>query len=179
MAKLSIRLVPDPILKTPAEPVAQVDDEVRRLIEDMLETMYDAPGIGLAAPQIGVSQRVLVVDCAGDEEDAQPLRVVNPEIVWASEERETREEGCLSLPDLYADVSRPRALQLRYLDETGAQREVEAEGLLATVLQHEIDHLDGLLFTDRISVLKRNMLLRKHLKQRQRKPAKPRQSATA
>ncbi len=179
MAKLAIRIVPDPILKNVADPVERVDEEVRRLMDDMLETMYAAPGIGLAAPQVGISRRVIVLDCAGEEEAAQPLRMANPEVLWTAGEREVREEGCLSLPDLYADVSRPRAVRLRYLDEAGEAQELEAEGLLATVVQHEIDHLNGVLFTDHLSALKRNMMLRKHLKQRQRKPAKSQQSATA
>jgi peptide deformylase len=161
MAKLPIVIAPDTRLKTKAKPVERVDDRVRRLLDDMLETMYDAPGIGLAAPQVGVLERVIVIDLAEKEEPARPLRIVNPEILWTSEETKTYNEGCLSLPEHYADVTRPARVRVRYMDETGATREVDADGLLATCLQHEIDHLDGVLFIDHLSMLKRNMILRK------------------
>jgi peptide deformylase len=130
----------------------------------MLETMYDAPGIGLAAPQIGLTKRLIVIDVAGKDEEPQPLKIVNPEIVWSSDEESTYEEGCLSLPGHYADVTRPAAVRVKYLDETGAAQEIEADGLLATCLQHEIDHIDGVLFIDHLSALKRNMILRKMTK---------------
>src|SRR5579883_1483917 len=161
MALLPVLVAPDPRLKIKAKPVPQVDDTVRRLMDDMLETMYEAPGIGLAAPQVGRPVRVIVVDVAREGEAPQPLRLVNPEILWRSEELATYNEGCLSLPEHYADVTRPAEIRLRYLDERNETREMEAKGLLATVLQHEVDHLDGVLFVDHISPLKRNIILRK------------------
>ena len=161
MALLPIITAPDPRLKLKAKPVTAVDAEVRRLMDDLLETMYAAPGIGLAAPQVGVTRRVLVVDAARDGEPAQPLKIANPEILWRSEELATYSEGCLSLPEHYADVERPAKIRLRYLDEQNEIREVELEGLLATCVQHEIDHLEGVLFVDHISALKRNIILRK------------------
>jgi peptide deformylase len=161
MALLPIIIAPDPRLKAKAKPVARVDVAVRRLMDDMLETMYHAIGIGLAAPQVGVAQRVLVVDAAREGEKPQPLRIANPEILWRSPETMTANEGCLSLPEHYADVERPAAIRLRYLDHENEIRELAAEGLLATCIQHEIDHLDGMLFVDHISALKRGMILRK------------------
>ena len=165
MAVLPILIAPHPTLKRRAEPVQQVDDEIRQLTEDMLETMYDAPGVGLAAPQVNVSKRVVVIDCADDDAPPQPYRLINPELVWTSDEQDTREEGCLSLPDIYADVTRAAACKVAYLDEQGRQQELEAEGLLAVCVQHEIDHLNGVLFVDHLSALKRNMLMRKLAKQ--------------
>jgi len=179
MAKLPILIAPHPTLKKTAKPVDKVDERLRGLMEDMLETMYDAPGIGLAANQVGVLERVLVVDCAGDDEARQPYRMANPEILWRSEETETREEGCLSLPEIYAEVTRSHAVRVRYLDHENEMRELEAEGLLATVIQHEIDHLNGVLFVDHLSQLKRNMLLRKLAKNRQKKGGKAGQKAAA
>jgi peptide deformylase len=161
MARLEILVAPDPRLKTRAKPVAVVDDQVRRLLDDMLETMYAAPGIGLAAPQVGEALRIVVVDVAQKDGVRAPLRMVNPEILWASEDRIPYEEGCLSLPEHYADVTRPRQVRVRYLDETGATRELEAEGLLAVCVQHELDHLEGTLFVDHISALRRGMILKK------------------
>lgn len=166
MAILRILEVPEPVLKKPAAPVKAVDDELRRLMDDMLETMYAAPGIGLAAPQIGVSRRVMVVDVSREGEPRAPMRLCNPEILWRSEEEEIAEEGCLSLPEQYAEVRRPAAVRVRYMDEQGRSREIEADGLLARCLQHEIDHLDGVLFTDHLTALKRNMILRKLAKSR-------------
>ena len=157
MALLPIITAPDPRLKIQAKPVAKVDAKVRRLMDDMLETMYHAIGIGLAAPQVGAAQRVLVVDVAREGEEPNPMRIANPEIVWRSDETIIANEGCLSLPEHYADVARPRAIRLRYLDHENEIREIEAEGLLATCLQHEIDHLDGVLFVDHISILKRGI----------------------
>jgi len=173
MALLPIITAPDPRLKLKARPVAKVDDRVRRLMADMLETMYAAPGIGLAAPQVGQTLRVIVVDCARDGEKRQPLKIANPEIVWASDELMTVNEGCLSLPEHYADVARPRAIKLRYLDEQNEIRELEAEGLLATCIQHEMDHLEGVLFVDHISSLKRNIILRKLSKSKRQKAEVP------
>jgi peptide deformylase len=164
MAKLSIITAPDPRLKLKAKPVGQVDDEIRRLMDDMLETMYAAPGIGLAAPQVGVLKRVIVLDIGG--ETRAPLRVADPEIVWLSDDDVTYEEGCLSVPEHYADVMRPDAIKLRYRDYDNNVVELEAKDLLATCLQHEMDHLDGVLFIDRISALKRNIILRKLVKAR-------------
>lgn len=161
MTLLTILEAPDVRLKTKAGTVQAVDDDLRRFMEDMLETMYQAPGIGLAAPQVGVLKRVVVLDVAREKETPAPMRLVNPEILWQSEEETIQEEGCLSLPEQYAEVRRPAAVKVGYLDEQGVPREVEAEGLLARCLQHEIDHLNGVLFTDHISALKRNMILRK------------------
>ena len=164
MALLPILIAPDPKLKLKAARVAAVDNSIRRLMDDMLETMYAAPGIGLAAPQVGVSQRVIVVDIGKDENDRQPVRMANPEIVWVSDDDTPYEEGCLSVPEHYAAVVRPSAIRVRYVDAQNEIREMDADGLLATVLQHEIDHLDGVLFIDHLSSLKRNMILRKLLK---------------
>ncbi|HVM79694.1 MAG TPA: peptide deformylase [Stellaceae bacterium] len=161
MAVLPIITAPDPRLKLKAKPVAKVDGEIRRLMDNMLETMYLAPGIGLAAPQVGVLKRVLVVDVAGEGEKPAPLKIANPEILWRSEELATYNEGCLSLPEHYADVMRPAAIRLRYLDYQNEIRELEAKGLLATVIQHEMDHLEGVLFVDHISSVKRSIILRK------------------
>ena len=164
MAKLDIIIAPDPRLKVKCKPVAKVDAKVARLMDDMLETMYAAPGIGLAAPQVGVAQRVIVLDVAREDEKPAPLRMANPELVWVSDEDATYNEGCLSLPEHYADVVRPKAIRVRYLDHQNEIRELEAEGLLATCIQHEMDHLDGILFVDHITALKRNIILRKLLK---------------
>jgi peptide deformylase len=161
MAILPILVAPDPRLKVKAKRVAAVDGEVRRLMDDMLETMYQAPGIGLAAPQVGSTLRVIVVDCAREGEPKQPYKIANPEILWQSEELATYNEGCLSLPEHYADVTRPAEIRLRYLDEQNEVRELHAKGLLATCIQHEMDHLEGVLFVDHISPLKRNIILRK------------------
>jgi len=161
MSILPIITAPDPRLKLKAKPVAAVDDGIRRLMDDMLETMYLAPGIGLAAPQVGVTKRVLVLDVAGEGEKPAPLKIANPEILWRSEELATYSEGCLSLPEHYADVTRPAEIKLRYLDYQNKIRELHAKGLLATVIQHEMDHLEGMLFVDHISALKRNIILRK------------------
>ena len=161
MTVRDILIAPHPTLKRRALPVAAVDAAVARLMDDMLETMYAAPGIGLAAPQVGVLRRVLVVDVAAKGAPRAPIRMANPEILWASPEKAAREEGCLSLPDQYAEVTRPVAVRVGYLDETGTARELAADGLLATCVQHEIDHLDGILFTDHLSALKRGIVMRK------------------
>ena len=160
-AALRILTVPDPVLRKPARAVSPADaPAVRDLVPRMLATMYAAPGIGLAAPQVGVSLRLAVIDLQR-EEVRQPLVLINPTIVSASAETEPHEEGCLSLPGQYADVVRPRAVTLRFEDEAGARRELAAEALLARCIQHEIDHLDGILFIDHISALRRNMILRR------------------
>lgn len=164
MALLPILTAPDPALKKISQPVKQVDASIRKLMDDMLETMYHAPGIGLAAPQVGVLKRVIVLDLAREGEEPQPLRIANPEILWVSDDDATYNEGCLSVPEHYADVVRPAACRVKYLDQDNRQQEIAAEGLLATCLQHEIDHLDGILFIDHLTALKRNIILRKLLK---------------
>jgi peptide deformylase len=161
MAELPILIAPDPRLRGKAKPVTTVDARVRRLMDDMLDTMYAAPGIGLAAPQVGVMERIIVVDVSGRNEPSAPVRLVNPQIVWSSPETEPGEEGCLSIPEQYADVTRPARVRVSYVDEKGVPREIEADGILARCLQHEIDHLDGVLFVDHLSKLKRDMILRK------------------
>ena len=172
MAQLPIITAPDSRLKIKARPVHAVDDKIRRLMDDMLDTMYGAIGIGLAAPQVGQSSRVIVLDVAREGEKPQPLQLANPEILWRSPELTTGNEGCLSLPEHYAEVTRPANIRLRYLDYQNEIREIEASGLLAMCLQHEIDHLDGVLFVDHISSLKRGMILRKLAKaKRSRVPA--------
>ncbi|HVR65702.1 MAG TPA: peptide deformylase [Verrucomicrobiae bacterium] len=164
MAQLDIIIAPDPRLKEKAKPVAAVDAGLRKLMADMLETMYAAPGIGLAAPQVGVLKRVIVLDAAREGHTPEPYKMANPELIWVSDDDIVYNEGCLSLPDHYADVARPAAIKVRYLDEQNELRELEAEGVLAVCIQHEMDHLDGILFVDHISALKRNMILRKLLK---------------
>lgn len=161
MARLHIIIAPDPRLKARAELVEKVDAEVLALMDDMAEAMYAANGIGLAAPQVGVLRRVIVVDVSRTEEDAQLLRMANPEIIWASEEEELREEGCLSLPEQYADVLRPTQVKVRYLDHQNEVRELEADDILSVCVQHEMDHLEGTLFVDHISMIRRKMILKK------------------
>ncbi|WP_027285089.1 peptide deformylase [Rubritepida flocculans] len=168
-APLPILIVPDPRLRQKARPVGEGDgDAVRELAPRMLATMYAAPGIGLAAPQVGVGLRLVVLD-VGPREKPEPMVLVNPEIVAASTERAVREEGCLSLPGQFADVERPARVRVRWRELDGTRREMEAEGLLGVCLQHEIDHLDGVLFVDHLSALKRNMLLRKLAKEQRAK----------
>jgi peptide deformylase len=171
MALREILIAPDPRLKVKARPVDKVDVKVRKLMDDMLETMYAAPGIGLAAPQLGEAVQVIVVDVARDGEPRQPLRMANPEVVWASDERVPAEEGCLSLPDQFAEVTRPAEVKVRYLDHENEIRELHAKGLLAVCVQHEMDHLKGVLFVDHLSTLRRSMILRKLTKSRKQKTA--------
>jgi len=166
MTLKSIIVAPDPRLKTMCKPIKKVDAEIRTLMDDMLETMHAANGIGLAAPQIGVAKRIIVIDVAREKEDPAPLRMANPEIIWVSDDDELNEEGCLSLPEHYSEVIRPRAVKVRYLDHENEIRELDAEGILSVCVQHEMDHLDGVLFVDHISALKRNMILRKLTKQK-------------
>jgi peptide deformylase len=166
MSKLAIVTAPDPRLKVISEPVAAVTPELRRLMDDMLETMYDAPGIGLAAVQVGVPKRIIVIDLAKEGAPPDPRYFVNPEIVWTSDERSTFEEGCLSVPDLYDDVERPSRIRAKYLDYDGLAREDEFDGMMAVCLQHEMDHLEGVLFIDRLSRLKRDLMVKKLLKAR-------------
>jgi peptide deformylase len=165
MALREILVVPDPILKQVSTPVEGVDDELRALMDDMLETMYAAPGIGLAAVQVGVPKRVIVMDLAREGEPKAPKYYVNPEILWASEETLPYEEGCLSVPEIYDEVERPARVKLRYLDYHGAQVEEDAEGLFAVCIQHEMDHLEGVLFIDHLSRLKREQAVKKVRKQ--------------
>jgi len=171
MAVHTVLIAPDPRLKVKSTPVPGVDDELRRLVDDMLETMYAANGIGLAAIQIGVPKRVIVMDLAGKDEPPAPRHFVNPEISWRSEDLAMANEGCLSVPDLYDDVERPTRIKARFLDYHGQQQEIEAEGLLSTCLQHEMDHLEGILFIDHLSRLKRSMALRKLQKAKRLKDA--------
>ncbi|MBY5651137.1 peptide deformylase [Rhizobium leguminosarum] len=157
-------ILPDPVLRQLSKPVERVDSDLQRLAGDMLETMYDAPGIGLAAIQVGVPRRMLVIDISREGEEKQPQVFINPEIVKSSDERSVYEEGCLSIPDYYAEVERPATVSVKYLDRNGKEQTVEADGLLATCLQHEIDHLNGVLFIDYISRLKREMVIKKFTK---------------
>lgn len=171
MAILPILEIPDPVLKTISTPVDVVDDDLRAFISDMFETMYAAPGIGLAAIQVGVPKRVLVIDLQEKEDEEgnavrNPRVFINPEILEESEEASVYNEGCLSVPEQYADVVRPAAVKARWLDEQGNTHEEELDGLLATCLQHEMDHLEGILFVDHLSKLKRDMLLKKLTKLR-------------
>ncbi|MEC8128272.1 MAG: peptide deformylase [Pseudomonadota bacterium] len=163
MALIPIILIPDPVLRKVASPVAEITDGIRQLLDDMAETMYDAPGIGLAAPQVNISERIIVMDCGRDEEP-ELYKMINPEIVASSQERSVLEEGCLSIPNQTADVERPAHVDVRYLDVDGNEQMLHCEGLLAACVQHEIDHLDGVLFIDHISRLKRDMIVRKALK---------------
>jgi peptide deformylase len=176
MAIRTILEAPDPRLRVISTPVEVVDDDVRALIADMLETMYDAPGIGLAAVQIGVPKRVLVIDLQGEEsEEGERIRAprvfINPELSEPAEDVSVYNEGCLSVPDQYADVERPVAIQARWLDEQGAQHDERIEGMLATVIQHEMDHLEGILFIDHLSKLKRDMVMKKLEKARKLRKA--------
>jgi peptide deformylase len=165
MANLEILTIPDPILRKKSALVETIDDETRRFMDRMLATMYEAPGIGLAAIQVGEPRRIITIDVAREEELKTPLFLVNPEIVWSSEdERSTYEEGCLSIPDYYAEVERPAKVRVRYLDYEGKQQEREVDGLLATCVQHEVDHLNGVLFIDYISKLKRDLVMKKFAK---------------
>ncbi len=168
MAKRDILILPDTRLRLKSEPVPAVDAELRALIDDMFETMYDAPGIGLAAIQIGVLRRVITMDLAKKDDEKRPLVFINPEITWAADELSTYEEGCLSIPEYYEEVTRPQAVKVKYLDRDGQPKEIAAEGLLATCLQHEIDHLNGVLFIDHISKLKRDMVMKKFKKAQKR-----------
>jgi peptide deformylase len=164
MALRDIIVLPDKRLRLVSEPVKAVDKDLRTLVDDMLETMYEAPGVGLAAIQVAVPRRVITVDTAKKDEPQNPQVFLNPEIVWSSEEKRVYEEGCLSIPEYYEDVERPAQVKVRYMDLDGKAKEVEADGLLATVLQHEIDHINGVLFIDHISKLKRDRVIKKFAK---------------
>jgi peptide deformylase len=171
MAKLPILTLPDPLLRKPSSPVGRIDAELRRLMDDMLETMYAAPGVGLAAVQVGVPLRLIVLDTSGDEEEKRPIVMVNPEIVRRTSEKRSHEEGCLSIPDVRVEIERPAEVTVRFRDRHGEDRELTADGLLATAVQHEIDHLDGRLIIDYLSRLKRDMIVRKLRKQSRAEPA--------
>jgi peptide deformylase len=157
-------ILPDARLRQVSTPVGAIDDEIRTLAADMLETMYDAPGVGLAAIQVGVTKRVVTIDTSKDENARQPQIFIDPEIVWASEEKRVYDEGCLSIPEYYGEVERPDRVRVRFRDLSGESREIEADGLLATCIQHEIDHLDGVLFIDHLSKLKRDRVIKKFVK---------------
>jgi peptide deformylase len=169
MSLLPIITLPDPVLRQKAAPVERVDDELRRTLDDMLETMYDAPGVGLAAPQVNISRRFIVLDAGndadeGEEEVRNPMFMINPEIVNRGEGMRSYEEGCLSLPDVRVEIERPNEITVRYLDRDGNPQELEADGFLATVIQHEVDHLDGRLIIDFLSSLRRDMIVRRFKK---------------
>ena len=164
MALIPIITIPDPVLRKVAAPITEITDGVRQLLTDMAETMYDAPGIGLAAPQISISQRLIVMDC-GKDETPELFKMINPEIISRSDELAVLEEGCLSIPDQTADVERPAIVEVKYTDIAGGEQRLTCEGLLAACVQHEVDHLDGVLFIDHISRLKRDMIVRRFMKE--------------
>ena len=166
MAKKKILSIPDPLLRKVSERVLKVDTEVKKLMDDMLETMYAAPGIGLAAVQIGVLKRAIVIDLSKEDEKRNPLFFVNPEITFKSKELVTYEEGCLSIPNQFAEVKRPSECKINFLDYNGKKDELHAQGLLATCIQHEIDHLNGILFIDHLSKLKKDLILKKTKKRK-------------
>ena len=179
MALRDIIILPDPRLRLVSEPVTEIDAETRRLIADMFETMYAAPGIGLAAIQVAVPKRIVTLDLAKQDDPPQPQVFINPEIIWQSEEKGVYEEGCLSIPEYYEEVERPARVKVTCLDRDGKPQEIEADGLLATCLQHEIDHLNGVLFIDHISKLKRDRVTKKFIKQAKLSgDAKPHPGAT-
>ncbi len=164
MEFLEIIKLPDPVLRKKSAAVKQVDDDLRRLLDAMLETMYEAPGIGLAGIQVGVPKRIITIDVTRDEGPREPLYLINPEILTLSDDRVTFEEGCLSIPDYFAEIERPASARVRYVDYEGKQQEMQTDGMLATVIQHEIDHLNGVLFVDYLSMLKRDLVIRKFAK---------------
>jgi peptide deformylase len=164
MALRDIIILPDKRLRSVSKPIAKISDEIRTLVADMFDTMYEAPGIGLAAIQVGVPSRVVVMDLSKREAEAEPRVFINPEISWSSEEKSLYEEGCLSIPDIHEDVERPARVKVKYLDLDGTPQETEAEGLFAICIQHEVDHLNGVLFIDHISKLKRERIIKKFTK---------------
>ncbi len=168
MAKRDILILPDPKLRLQSEPIEAIDKELRALVDDMFETMYDAPGIGLAAIQIGVPKRIVTMDLAKKDEPKAPQVFINPEVTWKSDDKSVYEEGCLSIPEYYEEVERPTSVKVKYLDLEGKEHEIEATGLLATCLQHEVDHTNGVLFIDHISKLKRDMVMKKFKKAQKR-----------
>ncbi len=166
MSQRKIVIEPDPILRKKSEILEKVDDELRGLLDDMLETMYSAPGIGLAAVQVGILKRIIVIDISKDKEKKNPFFLINPEIISKSKNTSTYEEGCLSLPGYFAEIERPAECQVKYIDYFGKKKEIKATGLLSTCIQHEIDHLNGVLFIDYLSKLKRDMIIKKLTKQK-------------
>lgn len=168
MSLLSVIIAPDPRLKAACEPLEEVDGKTAKFMADMLETMHEFNGVGLAAPQVGVPRRIIVADVSREDENPNPVKMANPEIVWSSEEEVLIEEGCLSFPDQYAEVARPESVRVRYIDHENEIRELSAAGFLGRCIQHEMDHLEGVLFVDRISPLKRGMILRKLAKIKRR-----------
>ncbi len=166
MAILTILEVPNPLLKKKSEPVAEVNADIRKLTDDMLETMYKAPGVGLAAPQVGILKRIVVIDVTRDDEPKRPYRMINPVILERSETHVMHDEGCLSVPDQYAEVERAETVTVRYTDENGKEQTLNADGLLAIAIQHELDHLEGKLFIDYLSKVKRDMIIRRVEKER-------------
>ena len=166
MSQRKIVIEPDPILRKKSEILEKVDDELRGLLDDMLATMYSAPGIGLAAVQVGILKRAIVIDVSKDKEKKNPFFLINPEIISKSKNTSTYEEGCLSLPGYFAEIERPAECQIKYIDYFGKKKEIKATGLLSTCIQHEIDHLNGVLFIDYLSKLKRDMIIKKLIKQK-------------
>ena len=166
MTVKKILIIPDPILRKKSEPVKKVDKDIQNLMDDMLETMYSAPGIGLAAIQIGVPKRIVVMDLSKEDEKKSPFYFINPELVWKSKSKATYEEGCLSIPNQFAKIERPEKCNVKFLDYDGNPKEIKAEGLLSTCIQHEIDHLNGVLFIDYLSKLKKDMIIKKLIKQK-------------
>ena len=164
MSQRKILIEPDPILRKKSEILEKVDDELRKLLDDMLETMYSAPGIGLAAVQVGILKRLIVIDISKEQEKKNPLFLINPEIISKSENTSTYEEGCLSLPGHFAEIERPAECQIEYIDYEGKKKEIKASGLLSTCIQHEVDHLNGVLFIDYLSKLKKDMIVKKLVK---------------
>tara|TARA_B100001248_G_C27380148_1_gene456492 strand:- start:1624 stop:2148 length:525 start_codon:yes stop_codon:yes gene_type:complete len=164
MSQRKIVIEPDPILREKSVKLEKVDDELRALLDDMLETMYAAPGIGLAAVQIGILKRLIVIDISKDQEKKNPLFLINPEIIFKSKKTSIHEEGCLSLPGHFAEIERPAECQVKFIDYNGKKKELQANGLLATCIQHEIDHLNGILFIDYLSKLKKDMIVKKLIK---------------
>ena len=169
MALLTILEVPNPLLKKKSVPVETVTAEIKKLTDDMLETMYEAPGVGLAAPQVGILKRIVVIDVTRDDEPKHPYRMINPVILERSEARVMHDEGCLSVPDQYAEVERAQTVTVRYTDENGKEQTLTADGLLAIAIQHELDHLEGKLFIDYLSKVKRDMIIRRIEKERRGK----------
>ncbi len=166
MTKRKIVIEPDPILRKKSDPLEKVDNTIRKLLNEMLDTMYSAPGIGLAAVQIGILKRIIVIDIAKEKDNKSPIFMVNPEIISKSNKTSIYEEGCLSLPGHFAEIERPAKCLVKFLDYNGKKKEINAEGLLATVIQHEVDHLNGVLFIDYLSKLKKDMIIKKLVKQK-------------
>ena len=166
MSKRKIIIEPDPILRKKCEPLEKVDEETKKLMDDMLETMYAAPGIGLAAIQVGILKRLVVIDISKEEEKKKPIFLINPQIIHQSKNTSVYEEGCLSLPGQFAEIERPAECTIKYIDYNGKEKELKSDGLLATCIQHEVDHLNGILFIDYLSKLKKDMIIKKLVKQK-------------